>query len=268
MQSPDDLVALTRETQQIWERKAAYWDERMGEGNLFWRVLIGPASERLLDLQAGESVLDVGCGNGVFSRRIAQACASVVGIDFSPTFIERARTRTTEYADRITYLVADATDAGQLLALGEQRFDAAVSNMVLQDMPTIEPLLQTLPRLLRPNGRFVFAVPHPAFNVIGASSVGIEEDRAAGVETYYIKLSDYLHVPPTKGIGTWGESEPHYYFHRPLSVLLGACFAAGFVMDRLEEPAFGPDDGTPRALGWPNVKKFPAVLVVRLRRAA
>jgi 2-polyprenyl-3-methyl-5-hydroxy-6-metoxy-1,4-benzoquinol methylase len=265
--SPEELRAITRETQRIWDSKAAFWDERMGEGNLFWRVLVSPASERLLQVRAGEVVLDVGCGNGAFSRRLAHMGAHVVATDFSPTFLERAQARTTEHADRIEYVLTDATDEAQLLALGEQQFDAAVCNMALHDMPTIEPLLQALRRLLKPDGRFVFSAPHPAFNMPGGSKVGLEEDRAEGVEGYYVKVSNYLHVPPTKGVGTWGESTPHYFFHRPLSVLLGACFAAGFVLDGLEEPAFRPEDQAPRPLGWANVKDIPAVLVARVRPA-
>ncbi|HSH76946.1 MAG TPA: class I SAM-dependent methyltransferase [Herpetosiphonaceae bacterium] len=263
--TPEDLRALTRDTQQIWDSKAADWDERMGEGNLFWRVLIRPASERLLQVQAGEAVLDIGCGNGAFSRRLAQAGAYVVAIDFSPTFLERARMRTCEHRDRIEYVLADATDAAQLLALGKRHFDAAVCNMTLHDMPTVEPLLHALRRLLKPGGRFVFSVPHPAFNMPGGSKLGLEEDRAEGIEAYYVKVSNYLRVPVTKGVGTWGESTPHYFFHRPLSVLLGACFAAGFVLDGLDEPAFSPEDRAPRPLGWPSVKDIPAVLVARAR---
>lgn len=39
----------------------------MGEGNAFQRVLVGPASERLLAVQPGQIILDVACGNGVMS---------------------------------------------------------------------------------------------------------------------------------------------------------------------------------------------------------
>jgi hypothetical protein len=60
---------------------------------------------------------------------------------------------------------------------------------------------------------------------------------------------------------------PHPYFHRPLSRLLGAGFAAGFVLDGLEEPAFGPDDRAGRPLGWANFKTVPPVLAARLRPA-
>src|SRR3712207_5574613 len=96
--SAADLARVVETTQAIWERKAAYWDERMGEGNAFTRVLVAPATERLLALQAGETVLDVACGNGVISRRLAALGATVVATDFSGTFLERARARSTPYA--------------------------------------------------------------------------------------------------------------------------------------------------------------------------
>ena len=86
-----DTAALTRESQAIWNAKAAFWDERMGaEGNAFQRVLVGPATERLLALRPGELVPDVACGNGVMARRLAALGAHVVGCDFSEVFLVRA----------------------------------------------------------------------------------------------------------------------------------------------------------------------------------
>lgn len=262
-----DPRQLNRETRELWERKARFWDERMGEGNRFQEVLVGPASEDLLGVRPGELVLDLACGNGVMSRRLARLGATVVGTDFSPTLLERARARTTEHADRVEYVLADATDEAQLLALGEARFDGAVCNMALHDIADIGPLMRTLPRLLKPAGRFVFSVPHPAFNFPLGSKAALEEEDRDGdlVEVRYIKVSNYLRVPPAKGAGMPGEPAPHYYFHRPLHALLGACFGGGFALDGLEEPAFGPEDEAGRPLGWASFKDIPPVLVARLR---
>src|SRR3712207_7374076 len=47
-------------------------------------------------------------------------------------------------SDAVEYLVADATYEERMLALGEARFDAAVCNMALMDMPTIDPLMRAL----------------------------------------------------------------------------------------------------------------------------
>lgn len=63
-----------------------------------------------------------------------------------------------------------------------------------------------------------------------------------------------------------GEPAPHWYFHRPLAALLGPCFAAGLVIDGVEEPAFGPEHSVPdRPLSWLNYTDVPPVLVVRAR---
>jgi len=265
-ENADDLGALTRETREIWDRKAEHWDAQMGEGNAFQLGLVGPAAERLLAIRPGETVADIGCGNGVFARRLAQLGAFVVASDFSPRFIERAQARTTEHAERIDYRVVDATDEAQLLALGEGRFDAAVCNMALMDMTTIAPLLRALPRLLKPDGRFVFAVPHPCFNNNDMRMV-LEQEERDGVlaERHAVQLSNYLRLPAGKGAGMPGEPAPHYYFHRPLSELFGACFAAGLVMDGMEEPAFGPESSASRPFGWANFRDIPPVLVARLR---
>src|SRR5512136_1547294 len=85
---------LSSEGQAIWNQNASFWDDHMGEGNDFQRVLISPATERLLQIQEDELVLDVACGNGNFARRMAEMGARVVAFDFSQTFIERARQRT------------------------------------------------------------------------------------------------------------------------------------------------------------------------------
>jgi hypothetical protein len=69
--------------------------------------------------------------------------------------------------------------------------------MALMDIPTIDPLMRALRRLLKPEGRFVFSVQHPAFNFNAARLVLEEENRdGALVETYSVKVTGYLHVPP------------------------------------------------------------------------
>jgi 2-polyprenyl-3-methyl-5-hydroxy-6-metoxy-1,4-benzoquinol methylase len=233
-----DAEASKAEAREIWDRKAAFWDDHMREGNWHSKELVWPAQERLLALRRGESVLEVGCGNGNFARRMAKAGAKVVASDFSEVFIDLARARTVEDADMIDYRVLDATDSGQLLALGEERFDAAVCTMALFDMAAIEPLATSLSRLLKPRGRFVFSIVHPCFESPTATKVTEWHDGVDGVTvvTHSIKVKDYATPFAAMGTGVLGEPEPHWYFHRPLSALLGTFFAAGFVLDGIEEP--------------------------------
>jgi SAM-dependent methyltransferase len=259
---PGDLISDVR---QIWDAKAPYWDERMGDGNLFQNELIGPAVDRLLDIQPDQLVLDVGCGNGVASRRLARLGARVIAVDTSVEFLELARKRAPELADRIDYRFIDGTDEPGLLALGEGKFNAILANMVLMDMPVIEPLLRASAKLLSPAGRFVFSIQHPAFN---SNAVGLRAEtqtQADGREIpiHSLRIDDYLYVPAGKGTGMPGESVAHWYFHRPLHQLFAAFFAAGFVLDGLEEPGFTSKSTDDWRISWLNMPGIPPVLVAR-----
>ncbi len=271
----DDDVLVSQSSQAIWDRKASFWDENIGaEGNSFHRTLVSPAVRRLLDIRQGERVLDVACGNGQFSRELAGLGAEVLGIDFSSTFLSRARAHSEllppEVTQRITYQQVDATDEEALLSLGAAgSFDAAVCNMALMDMPTILPLMQPLMNLLRPGGRFVFATSHPCFNRLGTTHVVDEVDSDDGKHLVYsLKIPRYLTLQSGKGVGIRGEPEPHYYWDRPLHALLADAFSAGFMLDGMEEPAFPPQAAQNNVLGWGGkFSEFPPIIVGRLRRA-
>lgn len=251
-----------RDAREAWDANAAFWDARMGEGNDFLDELVWPAVARLLDARAGERVLDVACGNGVTSRRLAGAGARVTAFDFSEEMIARARAR----AGDIDYRVIDATDAAALRALGT--FDAALCNMAFMDMADVAPLLGALPSLLARGGRFVFSVLHPAFNNPWTSQTAELEDRDGQFTTIYsVKVPRYLTPGRRMGLAMPGQPQPHPYFHRPLGALLGAAFQAGLVVDGLEERGYPPENrGGSQPLSWNgHYSEIPPALVVRLR---
>jgi SAM-dependent methyltransferase len=259
-----DFPELARESRDLWDENARWWDAKMGEGNDWHQLLIAPAVEKLLDIQPGERVLELACGNGQFARRLANLGARVVACDSSPAFLDCARLRTCEPPDRIEYRLIDLTFEGQLAVLGAGEFDAAVCNMALMDIASITPMLRAVRRTLKAGGRFVFSLPHPCFNTNGTTLMVERDDyEGDGIVTFSVRVRKYLGLAPQKGIGIAGQPQPHYYFHRPLHTLLGTCFAAGMMLDGLEEPAFTTaPDFAPR---WDNCQEIPPVLAARLR---
>ena len=109
---------LNERTHDAWNRNAAFWDQWMwDEGNDFQRQLVWEPTERMLDIQSGERVLDVACGNGNFSRRLAARGARVVGIDFAEAMIERARSYPEVDRGEIAYALLDVTNPEELATL-------------------------------------------------------------------------------------------------------------------------------------------------------
>ncbi len=267
-----EFEGIESEVGRIWDGNAEFRDRRMGEGNRWYRELIAPNQERLLGLKDGDLVLDVGCGNGNFARRMVTLGASVVAFDVSEKMIESAKARTSVDAERVEYHVVDATDEDAIRSLGERRFDAAVCTQVIMDIPRIDPMLSALGHVLKPGGRFIFSLLHPCFNSTSTKFV-LEESEQDGVvrADYSLKIDEYIQPRRSRGQGIVGQPEPHYYFSRPLSVLFNACFDAGFVLDGIVEPVFSrldSDKERPSPTNWFNQSEIPPVLIARMRLPA
>jgi hypothetical protein len=96
------------------------------------------------------------------------------------------------------------------------------------------------------------------------------EDRDGEIVTVYsVKVSGYMTASIARGAAIEGQPKAQLYFDRPLQVLMGAMFEAGFVLDGLEERAFPPDHPPGRnPLAWGgNYSEIPPVLVGRARLA-
>ena len=250
-----------------WEQNAKWWSDRFGEGNDFHLKLVAPSVEQLLDIQQGDLILDIACGNGAFSRRMADLGARVLGFDFSTPFIECAVERSDGYGDRIQYRVIDATKHEQLLGLGESQFEAAVCNMALMDMSDINVLAECLSRLLKPGARFVFSIMHPCFNN-NAVRLSIEDEQQGAEFTSVpsVRVTKYLTPFASQGVGIVGQPVPQTYFHRPLQELLRPFLNSGMVLTGLEETAFEDSSAARGPLSWDHFHEIPPVLAIRLEQ--
>jgi hypothetical protein len=114
---------------------------------------------------------------GSFYARARKQAASNHAADYR----RRRPRRRVAGGSGISYRHIDIADRPALMTLGVRGYDAAVCKMALMDMAVIHPLLAALAELLKPGGRFVFSVLHPAFNSIG-TSLWMEETTAEAGE--------------------------------------------------------------------------------------
>jgi trans-aconitate methyltransferase len=123
---------------QMWEA------ENYAKHAHFVPVLGQPVLD-LLNPRPGERILDLGCGDGVLTEKIAASGAIVVGIDAAPGMIDAARKRG---------LDVQLMDGSALTF--EQEFDAVFSNAALHWMKSDpDAVIAGVARALKPGGRFV-----------------------------------------------------------------------------------------------------------------
>ena len=124
---------------------AQVWDpERYARNARFVAELGAPVVE-LLAPRSGERILDLGCGDGALTEKLAELGVDVVGVDASPEQIEAARARGLDA--RVM--------SGQALEFEAESFDAVFSNAALHWIKQADAVIAGIWRLLRPGGRFV-----------------------------------------------------------------------------------------------------------------
>lgn len=122
------------------------WDAELYEARHSFVWHFGEAALAMLDPKRGERILDLGCGPGHLTHKIAERGAAVTGVDASPEMIALARRN---YPD-LSFVLEDAAR----MQFSEE-FDAVFSNAALHWMLEARAVAGAFARALRPGGRFV-----------------------------------------------------------------------------------------------------------------
>jgi trans-aconitate methyltransferase len=146
---------------------------------------LGQTVLELLAPKAAERILDVGCGDGVLTQRIAQFGCAVVGVDSSPQFVASARRLGLEVFE---------TDAAVMQF--EREFDAVFSNAALHWMKDADAVIARVARALRRGGRFVAEMGGEGCVKTIQTALVEELDRRghdgqAAVPWYFPSVEDY-----------------------------------------------------------------------------
>lgn len=122
------------------------WDARAYDRAFSYVSTMAASLLELLDARAGESILDLGCGTGDLTARVAETGARVRGIDRDAAMIAEARAK-------FPAIVFDRADAHEFTV--PDPVDAVVSNAALHWMTRPDDVIAALARAMRPGGRFV-----------------------------------------------------------------------------------------------------------------
>jgi ubiquinone/menaquinone biosynthesis C-methylase UbiE len=241
-----------------WGGVADWYDQHVGEsGSEYHRQVVIPGAVKLLTAKAGESVIDVACGQGVLCRVLHAQGISVTGVDAAAELIRAARQHGPA---EIEYSVGDARDLSEIPA---GKFNAAACVLAIQNIHPLGPVFQSAARVLKPNGRLIIVMMHPCFR--GAKETSWGWDEKAKVQ--YRRTDRYL-IPRKTPIATHPGSNPNQYtwtFHRPIEAYVKALRQAGFLVDAMEEwPSHKKSTSGPRAAAE-NVarEEIPMFLAIR-----
>jgi SAM-dependent methyltransferase len=185
------LVAKNRE---LWDESA-----EINYRSAFYDVAGFKATRSGLDAEvlagigdlAGKSVLHLQCHFGMDTLRLAMLAADVVGVDFSPVAIAKARALATELAIPAQFIESDIYALPEVL---DRRFDLVFTSYgVLGWLPDLAGWAAIVARYVKPGGRFFLIEGHP--------TMWMFDDNASELRVHYPYFfsPEPIVVPPKTG---------------------------------------------------------------------
>ena len=247
----EGIVAMARRNKRSrkhtartsWDPVADWYDGWMGKGGSeHHRQLAIPAVLELLEPQPGEEILEVGAGQGLLARPIAESQARYTGVDISERLLRRARKR---HGRLGRFIRGDARSLAKVSSLRAGEFDAVVFLLSIQNMDPLEVVLESAAWALKAGGRLVMLLTHPCFRVPRQSGWGWDACR----KLQYRRVDRYLtplSVPKKPYPGQ--EKGVTLDFHRPLQDYVNGLADCGLTVDCVREiPTYRVCTSGPRA---------------------
>ncbi|OHA21559.1 MAG: hypothetical protein A2849_04015 [Candidatus Taylorbacteria bacterium RIFCSPHIGHO2_01_FULL_51_15] len=210
-----------------WGKVAKWYDETVEQTGSYQQDLILPNLLRLMEIRKGERVLDLACGQGLFSRAFHAAGAKVIAADISRELIDIGKEKSQKEID---FHVASAHS---LPFLAKGSIDKVAIVLALQNIEDMNATLAECARVLTPRGRAYLVLNHPAFRIPKESSWGFDEKSKVQyrrVDRYLSSLKIEVNMHPGSDTG-----EKTISFHRPLQAYAKALAKQNFCICRLEE---------------------------------
>lgn len=189
----------------------------------------GPGEKQLgiIGTVEGLDILDVGCGGGQNAVVLMKwGAKSVTGLDQSSIQLKHARRLAGRERVPVRFLKADIED---MSILSDASFDLAVSTHAMNYASNIDRVFGECARVLRPNGRLVTCMAHPLWLILGEALEYRDFTRLANYFEVGREERDWKKQSGEK-IATFG-STPWQ-----LGQIINGLIAAGFSIERLEEP--------------------------------
>lgn len=222
------VAAAPKKTITLWDQASRWYDSLVGsQGTDFHKDIIMPGVFKMLDAKKGDRILDLACGQGVFSRFLYGKGMKVEGLDSSVELIKHARSRSNS---SIRFHVGDVADPE---VFKNDRFDGVACLMAIQNIENINALFQNASIWLKPGCHFVLVMTHPCFRIPRQTHWGWDEEKKIEyrrVDHYMTETNVPILTPPFADKDSYTLT-----YHRPLQSYVEALSVTGFALDGLEE---------------------------------
>lgn len=215
-----------------WGKVANWYDKHLEEGgDTYHEKVVHPNLIRMLGDVKGKHVLDLACGQGIFSRMLADKGAFILGVDIGKELIAIAEKKNLAHKFKAHYFTTPSHD---LFMVKDKTQDVLVCVLAIQNIEKLSDTVKEIARVLKDDGRAFLVLNHPSFRNPTHTHWGYDEHE----DKQYRRVEEYMSESKIKIDMTPGSNVDKKFtvsFHRPLQVYVKAFAKYGLAITRLEE---------------------------------
>jgi len=236
-----------------WNSAADDWVAHADSSDYHNLFLMPKMLEMIGDARA-RNVLDVGCGEGGYSRELTRRGARVTGVDGSARLIEVARERAGAEGLNVEYIYANASAMDEV-ASGS--FDLVMTAMSLMNIEDYSGAVRECFRVLKTDGELLMSITHPCFSAPVSEWIKGDagEMRYYAVDRYFERTAWEDRITPKFRL-------PTIRRHQPLGDYMDPLLQAGFALREFQEPCATAED-VKRSARFAHMTRVPYFLFMR-----
>ncbi len=209
-----------------WNKVAPWYQELLSKADSYQNTVILPNLLRLLGPIKNKTILDLACGQGFFSQALLNEGAHMVGADAAPDLIALAK-------KNIPNGTFHTSSADHLPFIKDGSCDAVIIILAIQNIKPVDGVFTEVKRVLKPGGRLLLVLNHPAFRIPKQSSWGWDAETTTQyrrLDRYMSEMTNEIDMHPGQK-----NSVSTVSFHRPLQYYFKLLTKHNLLVSRLEE---------------------------------
>jgi SAM-dependent methyltransferase len=217
-----------------WGQVASWYNNTINSQYSVQKETILPQLQKLLPIEKvkGKSVLDLGCGTGMFLEQYIGSASKLVGLDIDDFLVKK---------DKIEFVLGDATNAVKLIQAKNPenlapKFDIILSILSIPNIRDLHKLAEEIKTLLDKNGKFIAVINHPTFRVPQSSDWYYDEkSKKQGRVVYQYKTAHTIKIDMNPG--QMSHKKFTYTFHRSIDDIINTFSKVGLAITFSKEIA-------------------------------
>lgn len=227
--------------------------------NIEWKCI-----QNMLPELSGKSVLDLGCGTGIFTFLLErQNPEKIVGIDLSDEMLKIAEKKAKERKSKAEFLLGDAAKAFDYV---QAEYDFIFSSTTTHYIDNLEMLFSNINKCLKAGGTCILSIIHPVYSAMYPIEHGMEFPSDDEWNVRYLDKRKRAYIQPWIEYNDDFENQLSTSYHYTFGDYMNAIIKTGLQVEEIREP-MPPEEWKESSFGrYDSFIETPTYMIMKIRK--